>query len=428
MSVQEQTGETIGIVAGAGNVPIEIAEAIEASGKRAYVLAIDPAASPDIARFSHERIAIGQIGRMIRLLRANTNGKIVISGSLSRPDLRTLNVDFGFFWHLRRIIALMRGGDDRVLRLVIRFYEQCGFEVLGIGDVAPGLLAQRGTIVGHAPQPEQRQAAQLGFNIIAQLGAFDIGQAIVLDNQAVHAIEAVEGTDAMLSRLACEQPPDAVNAPVLVKATKPDQELRVDLPTIGARTIEACQKAGIAMVAIEAGRSVIAERARTLSVAAEAGVSIVGLSREPAQRPPLHRSSATLPYKLTCLTKVTPDKTSRTDAQFALRTAPVLLQWGASASLVVSRQQVLAVGVDEPAMAVVARAAGRKQWSDRKRNKRRGLVALSGQSPVDAALISQIAAARFTGLVLDGCPGDDMALAALIRQADRDALFIVVRP
>jgi DUF1009 family protein len=207
---------------------------------------------------------------------------MVIAGGVRRPDLWKLRPDWGFFLSLPKILEMMAGGDDSVLSRVVRFFEAKGIVVRGAHEVAPGLLVLGGP-AGALPLDRQGLAdAELGFAVRAALGALDAGQAVVTGGGSVLAIEGAEGTDAMLRRVADLRGARAGAAPggVLAKGPKPGQELRVDMPTIGPRTIEGAAVAGLAGVALEAGAVLLLDRAEAIAAADACGIAIEGLTSE----------------------------------------------------------------------------------------------------------------------------------------------------
>ena len=186
---------------------------------------------------------------------------MLIAGHARRPDLRSLNIDWGFLRHLFTILSLTRGGDDHVLRKIATFFERNGMTLKSIAEVAPSLLTPAGVLAGKL-SPECQTAATNGLLLVHKLGPFDVGQAVCIDKQQIAAIEGAEGTNGLIARLP-KINPTASNARadrVLVKAAKPEQDLRFDLPTIGPETIGKCANAGIATIAVEAGRSLILSR------------------------------------------------------------------------------------------------------------------------------------------------------------------------
>jgi DUF1009 family protein len=165
-----------------------------------------------------------------------------------------------------------------VLSSVVRFLEGKGYRVYGAGEVAPELLAAEGNLGAKAPSPDDRADIETGFRVVSALGRLDVGQAAVVVKGRVLAVEAAEGTDAMLVRCAELRKGGRRRglAGVLVKAPKPGQEERVDLPTIGPDTVEMAAQAGLAGIAVAAGRVLIADRDATIAAAGQHGLFLVG--------------------------------------------------------------------------------------------------------------------------------------------------------
>jgi DUF1009 family protein len=180
---------------------------------------------------------------------------------MQRPNLVGLRIDWGFVRNLPTVFALTRGGDDSVLRRVVRFFESHGFKVIGPSDVAPDLLAPVGLMSVRAPSPANDAALRRAAALIADLGRFDIGQGVVADADGIIAVEGVRGTDAMLRDLGPGGIADGRGrGGVLVKLAKPGQEMRIDLPTIGPETVRGAAAAGLAGIAVGAGAAIVLER------------------------------------------------------------------------------------------------------------------------------------------------------------------------
>jgi hypothetical protein len=268
---------TLGIVAGGGAMPAAVCEAAIAQGRPVHVVAFQGQADPALARYPHDWVRLGQVGHLIKALRRAGCREIVIIGSLRRPDLRKIGIDFGFLRHLPTILRLTRGGDDSVLTRIVGFFEGQGFAVRGAHEIAPGLLAPAGVLGGVAPAAEDLADTARGFALLAALAPFDIGQAVALSRGHVLAVEAAEGTDAMLRRCGeLRQWGRRRRAGVLVKAPKAGQELRVDLPVIGPRTVELAAAAGFAGIAVACGAVMIADQADTVASADRHGLFIIG--------------------------------------------------------------------------------------------------------------------------------------------------------
>ncbi len=274
-----QQAQRIGIIAGGGSLPVAVAEAARASGYSPFIIGLTGNASTGIERFPHVYAGIGQIGLTLRTLRREGCQRIVLVGSLRRPDLFRLKLDAGFFRHFPELLRFFKGGDDAVLRRVARFFEAQGFAVAGVHEVAPRLLAPPGAFSALSPDKAAMEDIRLGFRVARALGSFDIGQGAVVARQYVLAVEAAEGTDAMLRR--CR---DLNNwgfksrKGILVKAPKPGQDLRLDMPVIGPCTVELASEAGLAGIAVAAGAVLLAEQQELVEKADKRGLFLYGAS------------------------------------------------------------------------------------------------------------------------------------------------------
>lgn len=272
----------LGIIAGGGLLPCVIADAAAARGMPFHIVGIRGEAREEIERFPHTWVKWGEVGKMFAALDERGCRDLVIIGGVTRPDLANLKFDLGAIRNLPFIVSLGIGGDDHVLSRVVRFLESKGYRVHGADDVAPELLAGEGMLGDRGPSAEDRIDIQTGFRVVGALGRLDVGQAAVVADGYVLAVEAAEGTDAMLVRCAelreLGRPRRRSRSGVLVKAPKPGQEERVDLPTIGAETVRKAAAAGLAGIAVAAGHVLIAERAATIAAANEHGLFLVGES------------------------------------------------------------------------------------------------------------------------------------------------------
>ena len=250
-----------------------------AQGRAVHVIGIRGEADAKISRFPHTWLKWGEVGKLFATLDDQGCRDLVIIGSVSRPDLANVRFDFGAIKNLPFLLGLGVGGDDQVLSSVVRFLEGKGYRVYGAGEVAPELLAAEGTLGAKAPSPEDRADIEAGFRVVSALGRLDVGQAAVVVKGRVLAVEAAEGTNAMLAR--CDEMRKGAGrrrglAGVLVKAPKPGQEERVDLPTIGPETVEMAAQAGLAGIAVAAGRVLIADRDATIAAAGQHGLFLIG--------------------------------------------------------------------------------------------------------------------------------------------------------
>jgi len=269
----------LGIIAGRGSLPTFIATAASADNIPVHIVGIQGEADPEIERFPHTWIKWGEVGKVFAALDSNGCKDLVIIGGVSRPDIKNVRVDIGAIKALPFLLSLRKGGDDHVLSRIVRFFEQKGYRVHGAGDVLPELLMPEGTLSRRAPSADDEADMALAFKVVRTLGRLDIGQAAVVSNGYVLAVEAAEGTDAMLDRCAeikRQGRSHGSSAGVLVKAPKPGQEERVDMPTIGPETMLKAAKAGLSGVAVEAQHVLIAEYNRTIQVANDKKLFLYG--------------------------------------------------------------------------------------------------------------------------------------------------------
>jgi hypothetical protein len=224
--------------------------------------------------FYRTELPIGGGRAMVRFFRDHKVRDIVMIGAVRRPSLFDIRPDWWTLWRLGP--TLLRGGlgDDGLLRVVRRVFEGQGFRVQGIQTYLPDLIAAAGPMGQHAPDDTARYDIKRGFNVARLLGAADVGQAVVVQGGIVLAVEAAEGTDALIKRAGALK--RSGPGPVLIKAAKPQQDRALDLPTIGPDTVAAAIDAGFAGIAVEAGGTLIVEPVKMVERADAAGFFIHG--------------------------------------------------------------------------------------------------------------------------------------------------------
>lgn len=279
--------EPLGIIAGAGELPIAIARTLHEDGRPVFVLALDGIADArEFNEFPHASASLGDVGAAVRLLKEAGCSEVTLAGDVARPDFSKLKLDDLGAQYIARIVAAALKGDDALLRAVVSMFEKQGFRVTGTSDITRGMLAPTGALGRFIPEPEALADIRRGFKVITALGALDIGQAAVVAGGLVLAVEAAEGTDAILKRVAglpaTLRGSMTARRGVLVKAMKPHQERRVDLPVIGARTIELASAAGLAGVALQPESVLILNRPRVIELADNAGLFVYGMSEPDA--------------------------------------------------------------------------------------------------------------------------------------------------
>ena len=272
----------VGVIAGGGAMPFAVAESLKARGLDPILFALRGACDPvAAARFRHHWITVGELGRTTKLLRAENCKDLIFIGTLVRPALSEIRLDWGTLRVMGRIWSAFRGGDDHLLSGVGRIFEQEGFHLLGLKEVAPDLLMPEGCVTRRTPDKHAVADIARGRDVLGALGPFDIGQAVVVIDGHVVAVEGVEGTDQLLRRIADLRADGRIRATagrgVLVKAPKSSQDLRYDLPAIGPRTIEGAAAAGLSGVAVVAGNTVVAEAQAMIEAADKADLFVTGL-------------------------------------------------------------------------------------------------------------------------------------------------------
>ena len=277
----QPTGAPLVVVAAGGSVPFEVASAAQSAGRDVFVIALDGVADPRLSAFRMETVKWGQVGRIERLIVAHGAREVVFIGSVDkRPDFSNIGVDLGTLKLMPFILRIMVGGDDSVLSSVVGFFEERGIRVVGAHEVAPSLVVSNGHVAGPPAAAAALDDARIAFEAARAVGELDAGQAAVAVNGRVVALEAAEGTDAMLERVAALHANGRARwsgrAGVLVKRSKPQQDLRVDMPTIGPRTVAGVAKASLAGIALEAGHVMIADRAATIAEAERTRTFIIG--------------------------------------------------------------------------------------------------------------------------------------------------------
>jgi DUF1009 family protein len=273
----------LALICGGGSLPMAVAEAASKAGRDVVVFALRGAADESlVARFPHHWVHIGQIGKFMRLARAAGCRDVVFIGSLVRPSLWQVHPDLKALLVMPQVITAFRGGDNHLLSGMAKILEQDGFRLLGAHEVASEILVPEGTL-GRVPvAPRDHDDIAAGFDYLRATGPFDVGQAVVVAGKQVLAVEAAEGTDQMLARVAEMRVNGrlraASGAGVLVKAAKSTQDHRFDLPSIGPQTVAGVARAGLAGIAVIAGQTIIAEPAEVAQQADRARIFVAGVA------------------------------------------------------------------------------------------------------------------------------------------------------
>ena len=264
-------GETLGLVAGSGRLPFALARAARAEGFRVVAVGhrgqTDPALEAEVDAF--DWVWLGQLGRIAGTLSKGGARRAVMGGGLAktasftsaRPDLAALKL-----W-----ATLGKRGDDRLLRAIADWFQQEGIEIVAPDGLLAGCFAEEGPVAGPTPAAEALEDAAEGFRVARLLGQADVGQTVAVREGAVLAVEAMEGTDACIRRAGT-----LAERAVIVKAAKPGQERRFDMPAVGPGTIAVLAEARARLLAVEAGATIVLDREELESAARKAKIPVVG--------------------------------------------------------------------------------------------------------------------------------------------------------
>jgi hypothetical protein len=276
----------LAIICGAGSLPFAVADAACRQGRSIILFALRGWADRGrIESYPHHWVRFGQFGRFCRIARQEGCRDVVFIGSVVRPSLWQIWPDLAAVRVMPRIVAMLRGGDDHLMSGIMKIFEDRGFRPIGAHEVAPEILMPAGALGRYQPSGSQQGDIALGLALLHAIGQFDVGQATVVADHHVLAVEAAEGTDEMLAQLAEQRRKGRIRSSggVLVKAPKPGQDRRVDLPTIGPQTIAGAARAGLAGIAVVAGEAIMAEPDRVAQAADGERIFIVGV-RQAASR------------------------------------------------------------------------------------------------------------------------------------------------
>lgn len=266
--------DRLGILAGTGKLPVECARAAQKLGYEVYAIGLLADSDPQITQFTKDFqfISVAQLDAVFNYLLQNQIKQVTLIGKVTKellfngaviPDARMIQL----------IMSLPDRKDDTIMMAFVRELAKAGIQTLDQTKLIRKLMPRRGTITQREPTEIERQDMEFGFRIAKELGRFDIGQTVVVKNRAVMALEAIEGTDACIERGGKL----AHGGAVVAKVSKPQQDNRFDVPTVGYRTIENMAKAGATALAIEAGKTLLVEREQMIAFADEKGISIVAM-------------------------------------------------------------------------------------------------------------------------------------------------------
>ena len=276
-------GDRVGIIAGGGSLPVEVAAGLAEGGHPPVIILIEGQADrqSDLSSYEHESLALEDIGALVALLRRRKISHLVLAGEIKRrPRLVDMRPSLSLLAVIPSVVVALARGDDGLLKILTRGLEARGVKVVGAHEVVPRLVATEGPLTKALPRKSDWRDIEAAYAAAKAIGALDIGQAAIAIGGRAIALEGIEGTSGLLERtkqLRGHGRLAGKTRGVLVKCAKPGQELRADLPSIGPRTVEAAHAAGLAGIAVEAGRSLVLEGPVVVERANALGLFVVGL-------------------------------------------------------------------------------------------------------------------------------------------------------
>ena len=283
-SLPELAGERIGILAGWGRYPVVVAEAIRRRGGRPAILSIRDHADAELAPLADVAggIGVAEIGTAIDFFRRHGVRRVTMAGKIHKAKLFGRNAwlrhlpdwtGISTFWP--HMVSRRRDNrDDSLLGAIAAAFDARGVAICPATDFAPELLAEEGLLAGSPLSTRQVADVAFGWKLAKELGRLDIGQTVVVKNRAPLALEAIEGTDECIRRAGRLCPAGGMT---VIKVAKPEQDLRFDMPTVGIGTLESLRTAGARVLAIEAGRTILVDRAELTAFAESSGITIASV-------------------------------------------------------------------------------------------------------------------------------------------------------
>lgn len=271
----------LGLIAGGGKLPVELAAHCEAAGRPFAVMRLRSFADTALSRYPGIEVGLGEFGKVFKALTAEGCDVVCFAGTVDRPEWSALMPDLRGVKVIPALIKAARQGDDALLRRVLTEFETEGFAIEGAHEVRGEMTLPSGVLGAFSPRPQDQHDIERALLVAREIGKLDVGQGAVVCEGLVLAVEAQEGTDAMLRRVA--DLPHTIRGTaehrrgVLAKAPKPIQETRVDLPTIGVATLQRAARAGLAGIVGEAGNLLVVDRAAVIACANDLGLFILGV-------------------------------------------------------------------------------------------------------------------------------------------------------
>lgn len=264
----------LGLIAGNGFLPKKIIEHCLHNDRQIIVVSIDPEPDDIISKIPNIQLNISSVGKAIKFFNSHDVQEIVFAGGLIRPKLSELRPDASGIKLLSRITKAKFNGDNKLLSTILDFFEEEGFSIIGAHEIVTDLLAPKGVIGKMKPTKGQLSDIEVGVKIAKSIGELDIGQAVIVQDKTIIGVEAIEGTDNLIKR--CKELQFKKQGAILVKTKKPNQDQRIDLPTVGVKTVLNAHQNNLSAIAIEAGQSLIIDKEQVIKTANKHNILLIG--------------------------------------------------------------------------------------------------------------------------------------------------------
>lgn len=265
--------KTVGLISGMGELPKAIALEAKAKGYRVFAVALEPLADKTLADYVDEMksVNVGKLGEIIKALKKAGAKEAVMAGKVPKsllyrsritPDLRAAKL----------LVTLRDRSDDAILLAITRELEKDGISLLNTTDFCSDMLTPEGLLTKRKPTENELRDIAFGWKMAKEIGRLDIGQTVVVKDQAIMAVEAIEGTDEAIRRGGRY----ASEGAVVIKVSKPAQDMRFDVPVVGLDTLHAMMEVQARVLALEAGKTILLQKEALLAEAGKAAISIMG--------------------------------------------------------------------------------------------------------------------------------------------------------
>ena len=268
--------ETLGLLAGIGHLPVDVARSAKKLGYKVVAIAVVADTDPELPENADVfyTINVGKVGKILQTLKLHDVKNVTMIGKVTKEVLYKNGVMIPDLTTIRVLASLPDRKDDTIMNAIVKLIEDKGMHVMDQTVLIQPLLPEPGVLTKRKPTEQEWEDMRFGFRMAKELGRLDIGQTVVVKNRAVMALEAIEGTDACILRGGFL----GKGGVVVAKTAKPAQDNRFDMPSVGTTTLTSMIHAGATGIVIEAGRTLLVDRKRTLAMAEEKGITIVSMS------------------------------------------------------------------------------------------------------------------------------------------------------